>query len=195
MNLGLLVEGHGEVAAVPLLIRRIAERLELPCVVRTVLREPRTTLIKPGELERAITLLTNKVGVDGGVLVLLDSDDDLPCALGPALLARAQRARPDRAIAVVLAEREYEAWFLAAAESLRGKRGLPDDLESPASFAALRDAKGWLHQRMTRGYSPTVDQPALTALFDLEQARRARSFDKLVREITRLLSFHQEPGR
>jgi hypothetical protein len=187
VNLGILVEGHGEVAAAPLLIRRIAELLALLCSIRTVLREPRTTLVKAGGLERAVTLLANKVGADGAVLVLLDSDDDLPCALGPSLLARAQRVRPDRPIGVVLAEREYEAWFLAAAASLRGKRGLPEELESPTAFAELRDAKGWLNQRMSRGYSPAVDQPALTALFDLEQAGRARSFDKLVREVTKLL--------
>jgi hypothetical protein len=84
--------------------------------------------------------------------------------------------------------REYEAWFLAAAESLRGRRGLPSDLEAPATPEAFRDAKGWLGDRMPRGYSPTADQPALTDLFDLERARRSPSFDKLVRELTRLLT-------
>ena len=53
MNLGLLVEGHGEVAAAPLLVRRIAGQLERPCVVRSVHREPRTTLLKDGGIERA----------------------------------------------------------------------------------------------------------------------------------------------
>jgi hypothetical protein len=52
---------------------------------------------------------------------------------------------------------------------------------------AIRDAKGWLGQRMPRGYSPTTDQPALTGLFDLGLARSSPSFDKLVRELTRLL--------
>jgi hypothetical protein len=188
VNLGLLVEGHGEVAAAPLLVRRIADSLARPCFVRSVHREPRTALLKEGGLERAITLLAHKVGPGGGVLVILDGDDDLPCKLGPILLARAQRARPDRRIGVVIAEREYEAWFLAAAASLRGQRGLPEDLEPPASFDKLRDAKGWLDHQMPHGYSPTVDQPALTAMFDLEQARAAASFDKLVRELTKLLA-------
>lgn len=192
MNIGLLVEGHGEVEAAPSLVRRIAGVLALPCVVRSVHREPRTSLLKEGGLERAVTLLSHKVGPDGAVLVLLDSDDDLPCRLGPSLLARAQRARPDRRIGVVLAEREYEAWFLAAAASLRGRRGLPDDLEAPPSSATIRDAKGWLSQRMPRGYSPTLDQPALTAVFDLEQARTAGSFDKLIRELTKLLTTSRE---
>jgi len=188
MNLGLLVEGHGESYAAPILVRRVAEALGVACVVRSVLRQPRSTIIKPGELERAVTLLGNKVGDGGAVLVLIDADDDPECTLGPALLGRAMTARPDRRVGVVLAVREYEAWFLAAAESLRGRRGLPADLEPPLTPEAFRDAKGWLGDRMLRGYSPTADQPALTDLFDLEQARRSPSFDKLVRELTRLLT-------
>jgi hypothetical protein len=188
MNLGLLVEGHGEVYAAPVLVRRIAGSLARPCVIRSVLRQPRSMTIKAGELERAVTLLGNKVGPGGGILVLIDADDDLACTLGPDLMLRARAARPDLRIGVVLAVREYEAWFLAAAASLRGRRGLPDDLESPAAPEAVRDAKGWLSQRMPRGYSPTADQPALSELFDLDLARTSPSFAKLVRELTRLLA-------
>jgi hypothetical protein len=188
MNVGLLVEGHGEFYAAPILVRRVADSLGRPCVVRSVLRQPRSTIIKPGELERAVTLLGNKVGSGGALLVLIDGDDDPACALGPELLARAQLARPDRRVGVVLAVREYEAWFLAAAESLRGRRGLPGELEAPPLPEAVRDAKGWLGARMPRGYSPTTDQPALTGLFSLELARNAPSFAKLVRELTRLLA-------
>lgn len=39
-----------------------------------------------------------------------------------------------------------------------------------------------------RSYSPSADQPALTAVFDMEMARQnARSFDKLYREVESLL--------
>jgi hypothetical protein len=188
MKLGILVEGHGEVYAAPVLVRRVADLLGAPCVVRSVLRQPRSTIIKEGELERAVTLLGNKVGTGGAVLVLIDADDDAACMLGPDLLVRAQIARPDLRVGVVLAVREYEAWFLAAAESLRGRRGLPSDLASPSSPEDVRDAKGWLSVRMPRGYSPTADQPALTGVFDLEAARSSPSFAKLIRELTRLLA-------
>ena len=43
---------------------------------------------------------------------------------------------------------------------------------------------GW---KGSRTYSETQDQPALTALFDIEQARQANSFDKCYRDIVRLL--------
>ena len=187
MKLGVLVEGHGEHYAAPILVRRIAASLGVTEVTTTVIRQPRTVILKPGELERAVTLLANKVGEQGAVLVLIDADDDPACELAPTLLRRAQTTRPDRPIGVVLAVREYEAWLLTAASSLRGKRGLPADLEAPTVPEAIRDAKGWLDQRMPRGYSPTADQPALTGLFDLELARSSPSFDKLVRELTRLL--------
>jgi hypothetical protein len=92
-------------------------------------------------------------------------------------------------IALVLAKREFEAWFLAASASLRGIRGLPRDLEPPPDPEAIRGAKEWLNSRMVpNGYSPTADQPALTAQFDLASARSAPSFDKCWREVARLIA-------
>ena len=54
----------------------------------------------------------------------------------------------------------------------------------------IRGAKEWLSDRMPRGrpYNPTIDQPALTSVFDMQAARRADSFDKCYREIVRLLT-------
>jgi hypothetical protein len=124
------------------------------------------------------------------VLVLVDSDDDCPAELGPGLLERARKARSDVPIGMVLAKREFEAWFLASAESLRGKRGLAQDLTAPSDPETVRDAKGWLSDRMTTGrrYRETLDQPALSADFDFVQARAADSFDKCYREIAQLLT-------
>ena len=99
-----------------------------------------------------------RVDTAGGVLVLLDADDDCPAALGPALLERARAARSDVPISVVLANREFEAWFIAAAESLAGTHGFPADLTAPADPEKIRGAKEWLGQRKTDGrpYKPTV---------------------------------------
>lgn len=89
----------------------------------------------------------------------------------------------------MIAKNEFEAWFLAAAESLRGKSGLKDDIYPPDDPEAIRNAKGWLSNQMedSRTYRETRDQPTLTDSFDLEQARRADSFDKCYRDIVRLL--------
>lgn len=190
MRISCIVEGHGEVEAVPVLLRRLRDHIApgMPLDVRKPNRVPRSSLVKSHELTRYIELAAAQTDEAGGVLILLDSDDDLPCELGPRLLGHAQRARPDRRIRVVAAKREFEAWFLAAAESLRGKRGLPVDLVAPENPEAIRDAKGWLtHQLAGRSYRETIDQPAFTAMFDIDAARRARSFDKLYRDVASLL--------
>ncbi|MBZ4334001.1 DUF4276 family protein [Corallococcus interemptor] len=195
MKLGLIVEGYGEVAAAPILVRRLTQFLS-PTIHPEVLfphRIPRGQLVKDEDLGRAIKLTAQKVGGEGRILVLLDADKDLPCVLGPRLLDWARKHRPDRLISVVVAQCEYEAWFIAAAESLRGQRGLPTNLEPPSHPEAIRDAKGWLSQRMPGGYRETIDQPALTSVFDLEAARRADSFDKLVRDMGTLLNVPVPP--
>ena len=93
-------------------------------------------------------------------------------------------------IGVVLAKHEFEAWFLAAAESLRGFRSLDTSLSAPPDPESIQGAKEWLsgHMSGAGGYRETVDQPALAARFDLEKARAAPSFDKCYRELTRLLA-------
>ena len=191
VKIGCIVEGESEVETVPLLIRRIAANLypELPIVVLPPIRCPRNQVVKENELERAVEFVARQIGGQGAIFIIFDSDDDCPAELGPALFHRASQARSDLPIAVVLAKHEFEAWFLAAAESLRGRRGLQNDIDPPNDPEAIRGAKGWLSQRMenSRTYRETLDQPALTALFDIEQARQADSFDKCYRDITRLL--------
>ena len=185
-----IVEGHGESASVPILIRRIASRFDpgLAVDVPHPIRIPKSKLLKPGELEKAVRFAAMRAEAGGGILIILDSDDDCPAQLAPDLLARTRAARGDIPSAVVLPNKEFESWFLAAAQSLRGCRGLPKDLEPPPQPEAIRGAKEWLNQRVTTGaYSSNVDQASLTAVFDLEPARRAPSFDKCYREVIRLL--------
>lgn len=187
-----IVEGHGEVEAVPLLLRRLVHRIDPACTidVRRPIRVPRDKLLKEIELRRYVELASRSAGPGGAVILLLDADDDCPAELGPELLARASAVSGGTPLAVIVAMREFEGWFLATATSLRNKRGLPGDLEPPPDPENIRDAKGWLQSRRTDGfaYSPSTDQPALTAQMDLDQARaRSESFDKLWRDVERLL--------
>jgi hypothetical protein len=190
IHIGCIVEGHGEKLAAPLLLRRIANSVDPAIELKTeTIKIPRSRILKAGELERTIELLARRIGRDSGVLLLLDSDDDCPRDLAPKLLRRAQAAHGDLAFGVVLPKREYEAWFLAAARSLRGCRGLSEDLEPPDDPEAVRGAKEWLAERMdSASYSEVRDQAALTAQFDLTEAKRSSSFDKCFREVTRLIA-------
>jgi hypothetical protein len=193
LHLACIVEGHGEYEAVSDLIRRIQRDVQptMDLVVGRPIRKSRHQLTKKGELERAVELAARKVRSPGAILILLDADDDPPCLLGPDLLERARQARRDVPIGLVLAKYEFEAWFLAAIESLSGERGLGQDLAPVEAPESIRDAKGALTERMIGSwrYSPVPDQPALTALFDMAVARqRSASFDKCWREISRLLT-------
>jgi hypothetical protein len=95
------------------------------------MRIPRGKITIVGGIERAVAAGALRVSGLGGVLVLLDADDDCPAEYGPLLLARAQAARPDKQVSVVLANREFEAWFLAAAPSLAGQFGFPAEFARP----------------------------------------------------------------
>ncbi|MFW5920462.1 MAG: DUF4276 family protein [Polyangiales bacterium] len=187
-----IVEGHGELESVPLLLRRI--HAESPGLLQPdlkqsdVIRTPRSKLLRAGELERAVELAARRTGSEGAVLVLVDSNDKKPCVLGPKLLSRAKTARSDVRLSVVLAKKEYEAWFLAGARSLAGKAGFAPDLTPPPDPESIRDAKGWLAARRTGKYREVIDQPRLTALLSLEEARAAPSFDKLWRDVHELLA-------
>lgn len=187
-----VVEGDGEVRALPGLIHRIAMR-ELPgetLVTPKPVRLPRSKLDVPGQLERYVSLAAGQVTDRGGALVVYDADDDCPKEFAPGLLERSRGVRPDVMVGLVLACREWEAWFLAAASSLAGQRGLPADLEPPDDPEGLRGAKEWLSRRMPPGqsYRATIDQLPLTRTFDFDQALAgSASFDKCYREVVMLL--------
>ena len=196
VKIGCIVEGHGDVVAVPLLIHRIAAELHPDLVIETPrpIRVHRNQVVQADKLERRVELAAQRIGGQGAIFIILDADDACPAQLGPELLNRVSQTRSDLPIAVVLAKYEFEAWFLASAESLRGQRGLRDNIQPPNEPEAIRGAKEWLTHRMegSRTYSETHDQPALAALFDIEQARQADSFDKCYRDIVRLLEKLQE---
>lgn len=181
-----IVEGEGEVAALPVLLRRLGAwlspdiNIELPPPIR-VKRD--RFLNRDTEFRKHLSLAAMKCGDSGWILILLDADDDCPSEKGAQILQRASELAPHRRISVVLANREYEAWFLASAGSLHGKRGFIFDHPQDFDAERPRDAKGWMGDRMVAGYNPTTDQPAFSAMMDLPLAcQHSRSFRKLCSE-------------
>ncbi len=85
---------------------------------------------------------------------------------------------------VALAYREYETWFLAAAASLRGCNGLPDNLEPPRHPERIRGAKEWLGKHMPEKYDEEEHQPSFTAQFGLDSAATIPSFRRLRSRLT-----------
>jgi hypothetical protein len=191
VQISCVVEGHGDAEAVPILIKRIAGSIQPPLEVKisATIRTPKSKLVKAGEIERAVELAARKLTGRGAVFVLIDSDDDCPGQLGPALLARARASRADLPVGVVIAKSEFECWFIASIESIAGQNGFLARIQTPRDPESIRGAKEWLTQQMQEGrsYAPTLDQPVLARLFDLEMALRADSFSKCHREVSRIL--------
>ena len=189
-----IVEGHSEVASVPILLRRILEglgHLELTSTIARPIRVKRNRILKEGELESKIGLARRVRSSCSCILVLLDADDDCPAELGPELQNRAREAHSDLRISVVLAKREFEAWFLGSIESLRGKCGIPHSACFKGDPELPRDAKGRLSKLIegNRHYLEVVDQPSLTASFDLQACRdRCPSFRKFERDVKSLFN-------
>jgi hypothetical protein len=176
-----IVEGHGETEAVPLLLRRFcAERETITFLeVNKPLRVKAGSFLNDESYFRSHVLLASAKAAEesGLVVILLDCEDDCPAEVGTRLLDKARSVRSDVEYLVVLAHREYESWFIAAAKSLRGHYGLPDDLSPPSDFEAIRAAKEWLGRRMS-GYDPLNHQASFTSQIDLEQASASPSFKR-----------------
>lgn len=209
-KLVLLVEGDGDVDAMPVLVKRLMTELKLwgafsldtpPFRVGGVEKiSARHQDVWQKRLKAAA-----KRTEGGAILVVLDGDakkfEGLPFCASKAAQALVERAKETGAgaiysLAVVFACCEYETWLLAGVESLAGKK-LPDgrlgvqagtttypgDLET-----APRDAKKALGKLMHNGYKPTLDQIELTKLLDFAQVRERglKSFARLEKAIKQL---------
>ena len=188
-----IVEGHGEVAALPVLLRRIVAWRSpgLWINVQHPIRVPRDRFLnRPSEFKRYLELAGGKSQLGGWILIVLDADDDCPAELATNILERAGQVLVGHNISAVIPNREFEAWLIAGASGINGQRGLQiSDADLLADPEHPRDAKGWLGRRMPDGYGETVDQPAFSANMDLDQARvRSRSFRKLCDEWDRYLA-------
>jgi hypothetical protein len=179
------VEGHGEVEAVPVLLRRLRDLAQAyPLEVNAPIRRHYSDFFEEQQVRRAIRIAL-KLSCDA-ILLMVDGDGDRDCPhdQAPQILRWAQAEAAGKPCALVMAYREYEAWFLASIESLRGTRGIRADAESHPEPEEPKGAKGRLEERMEAGrsYSETADQPALSAEFDMKPTyEKCRSFRHLVK--------------
>ena len=176
MKIQPIVEGHAEVEAFPVLLRRLRDETKAYIVeFLKPIRRRRSELVLEQPLRNAVRLALLKPECQA-ILVLFDGDDDCPAQLAPVVEGWAQDEAGTTPCAVVIAHREYEAWFLAT---------LPAPHPTPEG---VRDAKGELAQRLEGGYLPTVDQASMSATFDMSKAYpRCRSFRRLVKAFGELV--------
>ena len=196
MKIQPIVEGHGDVLALPILLRRLVHEAQVGGVdIGRPIRRPRSRLVDKVGVQQAARLALEQPDC-GAVFMLFDGDSDCPAHLGPTVQTWATAAAAGTPCRVVLAHHEYEAWFLAAIESLRGRRGVRIDAKPHPAPDSPRGAKEQLEARMQPGasYLETTDQPALSAMFSLPATyRRSRSFRKLAdsfANLARAMGYH-----
>jgi len=177
----LVVEGHGDAQAALNLVTRLWTDLALaPFHWAEPMRGK--NLHQERGLQKACEMLRAKRDANA-VLILRDEDDGCPKDLAPLAAAWVRSLRLPFPSAVVLAHREFEAFFLPcisrmAGQKLQGPGGVErEGLAVSACFSgnpeAVRGVKEWLSRQMPpgRAYKPTVDQLPLTRLIDFNVLR------------------------
>ncbi len=188
-----IVEGDGDVAALPqLLMRILSERCERYDVVvaqgkgKVVKANGRQTLER--KFDKFLKHAQNKPDC-GAILVLIDSDDDCPVDLAQALSERCSEVGVRCPVQIVCARRSYESWFLASLGSIRGECGVSGDAALSDDAEEARNPKRWLSERMPQGqaYKETIHQASLSAAIDLDLAYgNSRSFRRLCHAVEQL---------
>jgi hypothetical protein len=189
-----VVEGRGEVEAVPCLCSLIRNYLEAWdwFVDPEPVRSPRARLVdervksphrppRSDDLVRVVEIAARRPGATA-VLVLCDSDDDCPVSWGPPARELVQNRIRGGA---VMAVREYEVWLLTSLSrsSVRDGRRLEE----------VRDAKALLAREIGE-YTPTVHQLKQTRAINLDVVWAcSESFDTLVRTLAMIFGVSCPP--
>ena len=190
-----VVEGAGDVAALPELLGRILrERFNRPDVIvaqgknGVVNANGRQNLER--KLENFLQHAQNKPQCDA-ILVLLDADDDCPVALAQGLLERCERMGLNRPVQIVCAHRSYESWFLTSLDTIKGQRGIGDTAVLSRAAEDVSNPKQWLTNQMPTGqaYKETIHQASLSRSIDIGAAHHnSRSFRRLCHALKQLLA-------
>lgn len=186
-----IVEGQGEVAAIPNLCARILHHLEVTdwVVGKEPIRCKRSALVdarlprprrpcREDEVLKLMHLALRKPHAADAVVLLCDEDEDCAATWGPD----ASRVMGQRGVgAAIMAVHEYESWLLLnrSDEELRAA-GVTVPVMGRGAKGALR--------KLVPDYSPTLHQLQETQrIRDIATLRaRSPSFDKLVRSIALL---------
>ncbi|MBS4097178.1 MAG: DUF4276 family protein [Sulfuricella sp.] len=173
-----IVEGDGDLKAVPVLLRRLLERHGL---YEVELLHPQ----KRGELPKVSANFDNyfrmAIKENAAILWVLDFDCDFcrcPFEEAEKLYRRAQVIRAGWPFKMAFLSLEFESLFLAEKQAATAVLKLPANTVFPGNPEVTpRDAKGWLSEAQPKGfaYKPTVHQDKIAARLDLDTLRAVSS--------------------
>ena len=185
-----IVEGHGDVRAVPQLVRRILERHGIYDVqlLPTQRRGEYPSVIKLFD-----TYFLAAIKENAAILWVMDFDAkeyDCPYREARSLITRANALRPDWPLKIAFLVKEYETLFIHDKDATRAV--FPDikDIPFPAKPEDIRGAKEWLSAQRPSGmtYKETVHQEKITARLDLDLLReKSPDFAHLERAVLALI--------
>lgn len=202
-RLVLLVEGDGDVKAVPALVGELLTQLPHDLQGQLFLDDAamkvggvhQITGNRQGDLLRHLGN-ANKRSKLGAALLVLDGDahrvEEAPfCAVKVArnIAQRVVSAGGGSVFSftAVFLRQEYESLLLSVADQL--PRLKADAVLPSNSEEVPRDAKGWLDRNLKDGYLPTENQLELTrAVRDWTPVRALRCFKRLEHSLTELAS-------
>lgn len=181
-----MVEGYGDVDAVPALMQRVAaaEGVGVFALKPSIRGGGVSSLRRQGELERHLALASSRPEADF-VLVVLDCDAECPVELfeefGPRAVSAFQKYGKE--IRFCFVKCEFESWFLADHISIRlqqdGYWRYDDNFDN---YTNIVGAKERLAQSMIgRTYKETRDQQVFAKRIDVANLKNIdRSFRKFI---------------
>lgn len=196
-----IVEGDGEVEAVPVLLNRWFHQRGLANEIGTpkaaISAYSRNNLKK--DLERYIRIALTAKPAAIVVVIDSDSDPDGPDNLRTNLYNRATKVAEGVPVSIVVAVECYEAWFMASIELLqKAHPGLiKPKVKAPARAEAIEtiiDCKDRFERMLIRKYVETKHQPQLSESLPFEGEaldRMPPSYKRLLTELERLTGLHR----
>ena len=180
-----IVEGPGEVEAVPALLWRLLTEMERYDIQVGDAQNAHGcgNLTVPGGVEKFVGNAWTKRDC-GAVLILMDAEEQCAMQLATDFSKRIRAMGVRFPVATVIAKCEFEAWFLASLETMTGERfgnrqGLPVGLSYPGEVEQESRGQGLDHEAIAgRAYLQGNPGSSCHDPFDRfgEARQRSRSF-------------------
>ena len=192
-----IVEGDGEVTAVPVLLKKLLSEIGRYDIQIAPPKNAhgRANLQKAEGLEKFVKHAWKERDC-GAIVILLDAENECPVDVARDFSNRIIAMGVIHTVVIVCAARMYETWFLASLETiigkdLNGRPGLTKEKSLPAIIESINSPKSWLNDCLPigRAYKETQDQEPLTQLLDVSLVReRSRSFRRLCQALNEALA-------
>jgi hypothetical protein len=187
MRIAAVVEGYGDVSAVPTLLAKLGTVVDIELHAPNPIRAGEWPKLKrPGELERFLELAASR-NLDRVVLIL-DMDDSCPVSEAQNFWDRVTAWKGNRNVDVGLCfiMKEYESFFLSCIDDL-ATAGHPRLQQCIQNAESTRSAKQLLKEIVDGRYKETQHQLEYTKKIEIRNLFvRSRSFRCLAKAATGL---------